>query len=61
MDGTVEAIEPADTAAPALALGVQWHPELFWNDGPHDTTGPAVFTWLVRLAENGSTRSLTPT
>lgn len=55
MDGTVEAIEPTDPAIPAL--GVQWHPELFWNDAPHDATGPAVFTWLTRLAENGSTRT----
>lgn len=59
MDGTVEAIEPTDPAVPAL--GVQWHPELFWNDGPHDATGPAVFGWLVRLAENGSTRRPAPT
>lgn len=53
MDGTIEAVEPADPAVPAL--GVQWHPELFWNDGPHDATGPTVFTWLVRFAGNGST------
>lgn len=53
MDGTIEAIEATDPALPAL--GVQWHPELFWNDAPQDPTGPAVFAWLVRLAENGST------
>lgn len=58
MDGTVEAIEPTDPAIPAL--GVQWNPELFWNDAPHDPTGPVVFAWLVRLAENGSTRSRRP-
>ena len=58
MDGTVEAIEPTDPAVPAL--GVQWHPELFWNDAPHDATGPAVFAWLVRLAENGSTQGRRP-
>lgn len=53
-DGVIEAIEPADPAV--RALGVQWHPELFWNAAPHDTTGPAVFAWLTRTAENGSTR-----
>lgn len=53
MDGTVEAVEPCDPAIPAL--GVQWHPELFWNDGLRDPTGPAVFAWLVRIAGNGST------
>lgn len=58
MDGTVEAIEPDDPGVPAL--GVQWHPELFWNDAPHDATGPAVFAWLVRHAGNGSTRSRCP-
>ena len=58
MDGTVEAIEPTDSAVPAL--GVQWHPELFWNDAPHDATGPALFAWLVALAGKGSTRSRPP-
>lgn len=58
MDGTVEAIEPTDPAIPAL--GVQWHPELFWNDAPHDPTGPVVFAWLARLAQNGSTRRRRP-
>lgn len=58
MDGTVEAIEPTDPAVPAL--GVQWHPELFWNDAPHDTTGPALFAWLIGLAGKGSTRSRPP-
>lgn len=55
-DGTIEAIEPRDPGV--RALGVQWHPELFWNDAPHDRTGPAVFAWLARVAENGSTRSV---
>jgi len=40
-DDVVEAIEWVDSDWPAL--GVQWHPEL-------DTTGPAVFGWLVRRA-----------
>lgn len=49
-DGVIEAIEPVAAGVPAL--GVQWHPELHWNDAPHDRTGPAVFAWLVREAGN---------
>jgi putative glutamine amidotransferase len=49
-DGVIEAIEPADPSV--TALGVQWHPELHWNDSPHDPTGPAVFAWLVARAGN---------
>ncbi|TNM36303.1 gamma-glutamyl-gamma-aminobutyrate hydrolase family protein [Nocardioides albidus] len=52
-DGVVEAIEPTDPAV--TALGVQWHPELHWNDAPHDATGPAVFAWLARTAGSRST------
>ncbi|MCX6400370.1 MAG: gamma-glutamyl-gamma-aminobutyrate hydrolase family protein [Propionibacteriales bacterium] len=55
-DGVIEAIEPT---ADWSALGVQWHPELHWNERPHDATGPVVFDWLVRQAasrtENHST------
>ena len=42
LDGVVEALEWAERDA-WPALGVQWHPEL-------DSTGPAVFGWLVRAA-----------
>ena len=43
-DGVVEALEWADQQG-WPALGVQWHPEL-------DSTGPAVFGWLVRAARH---------
>ena len=48
-DGTIEGLEwVAPSSWPAL--GVQWHPEL-------DTTGPALFGWLV---EQAGRRSLAP-
>jgi putative glutamine amidotransferase len=47
-DGTVEAIEPSDPGV--RALGVQWHPEM--TSAPvADPTGPAIFGWLVRAAQ----------
>lgn len=58
-DGEIEAIEPVDRSR--TALGVQWHPELFWNGAPHDRTGPEIFGWLVGAARNRSTgRMLAP-
>ena len=45
---TIEAIEPVESNWPAL--GVQWHPELSGIDGFVDETGPALFTWLARVA-----------
>ncbi len=32
-DGTVEAIETADSAPGVFCVGVQWHPEDFWSTG----------------------------
>lgn len=58
-DGTVEAIEPVEGAWPAL--GVQWHPELHWSAELEDSTGPAVFGWLVEAAQAGSQPPPTPT
>lgn len=55
-DGTVEALEPADGLP---ALGVQWHPELCWNQAPLDRTGPAIFGWLIDAAADRSTRRRT--
>lgn len=57
-DGVIEAIEPRHPGWPVL--GVQWHPELTWNEWPHDPTGPAIFGWLVAAAEKRSTRSPVP-
>ena len=57
-DGTVEAIEPTDPSRPAL--GVQWHPELAWHSQLHDSTGPALFGWLVDQARHAGS-SLPPT
>jgi putative glutamine amidotransferase len=48
-DGVVEALEWADQQG-WPALGVQWHPEL-------DSTGPAVFGWLLRVAARHPDRS----
>lgn len=44
-DGTVEALEPVDPRWPVL--GVQWHPELTVHPVLEDTTGPALFGWLI--------------
>lgn len=45
-DGVIEALEWADQDA-WPAVGVQWHPEL-------DATGPALFGWLVQVAQSRS-------
>ena len=45
-DGVVEALEWHDQQE-WPAIGVQWHPEL-------DQTGPAVFGWLVAVAQSPS-------
>jgi putative glutamine amidotransferase len=50
-DGTPEAIEPLDPQV--RALGVQWHPEV--TSAPvADRTGPAIFGWLVRAAQDSA-------
>ncbi|KRA30065.1 MULTISPECIES: gamma-glutamyl-gamma-aminobutyrate hydrolase family protein [unclassified Nocardioides] len=54
-DGVIEAIEPM--TGEWSALGVQWHPELAWNEWPTDPTGPAIFGWLADIAEKRSTRT----
>ncbi|WP_182379084.1 gamma-glutamyl-gamma-aminobutyrate hydrolase family protein [Nocardioides sp. WS12] len=57
-DGVIEAVEPRIPGWPVL--GVQWHPEMSWNEWPHDPTGPAIFGWLVATAEKRSTRTPVP-
>jgi putative glutamine amidotransferase len=47
-DGTIEAIRAA--AAPALAVGVQWHPEYDWE---HDAVSRRIFEAFGAAVRNG--------
>ncbi len=49
-DGVVEALEPRDPGW--RVLGVQWHPELTGRPGVAETTGPALFGWLLGAARD---------
>lgn len=57
-DGTIEALEPLDPRW--QVLGVQWHPEMTGLRLFAETTGPALFAWLVEAARGPAAAMPTP-
>lgn len=57
-DGTIEAIEP--TSDDWSTLGVQWHPELHRHELLGDSTGPAIFGWLIAAARTHRSQQAPP-